>query len=53
MFLAFWEMLERGNIPYYDKKNDEVMEYILQGGRLSKPFICSGTIILSIYKYKR
>lgn len=42
--VAVWELFTYGNLPFEDKKDDEVIEFVLHEGRLSKPIKCSNNI---------
>ena len=35
-------MLEYGLVPYFNKNGQELIDFIIQGGKLPKPSNCSG-----------
>jgi len=38
--ITLWEVFSLGRIPYPGKANEEVMEFVKNGGNLPKPDIC-------------
>jgi neurotrophic tyrosine kinase receptor type 2 len=42
--VAVWELFTYGSLPFEDKRDNEVLEFILQEGRLSKPKKCSNNV---------
>lgn len=42
--VTVWELFTYGNLPFEDKKDDEVIEFVLHEGRLSKPIKCSNNV---------
>lgn len=38
--ITFWEIMTFGSMPYTGMTNKETMNYVMRGGRLSRPGIC-------------
>ncbi|XP_025192296.1 ALK tyrosine kinase receptor-like isoform X2 [Melanaphis sacchari] len=38
--ITFWEIMTFGSMPYTGMTNKETMNYVMRGGRLSRPAIC-------------
>lgn len=38
--ITFWEIMTFGSMPYTGMTNKETMNYVMRGGRLSRPVIC-------------
>jgi len=38
--ITFWEIMTFGSMPYTGMTNKETMNYVMRGGRLTKPGIC-------------
>lgn len=42
--VAVWELFTYGDLPFEGKEDDEVIEFVLHEGRLSKPQKCSNVV---------
>ena len=42
--VVVWELFTYGNLPFEGKKDNEVIEFVLHEGRLSKPIKCSNNV---------
>ncbi|CAL1681233.1 unnamed protein product [Lasius platythorax] len=42
--VLMWEITSLGEHPYAAKNNSEVLQYVCEGGKLSKPFNCPSTL---------
>ncbi len=49
--VTVWEIFQFGGIPYWEKdRNEDVMKYVFEGGRLSRPSLCPNEVWTTIEK---